>query len=112
MINGQIPRVIKFGKKDIIKREKNNYVKKVNGKMPSLITSSLGSTEGSHRDYASIAYQWAGDYDSAISFRDYFLKESSCNKLIDIIDNLIQCFFEWYHIKKGHSFPFWDISYR
>ena len=105
MIAGKKPRVIKFGTKSVIEKEKNNYENKVRDSMPSDIIPDLRGDIECFGEYASIAYHWVGNYDNVLSFRDYFLKESSCDKLIDIIDNLIQELFQWYQPKTGNSLP-------
>ncbi len=56
MIDGKKPRVIKFGEKSVIEKEKNNYEDKVKESMPSGIMPFLSGSTGRCDGYTSISY--------------------------------------------------------
>lgn len=107
-----LPIIIKYGSKELIDRERDNYNKKVKDSLSPHVSVSLKETYTVVNNYASIAYTWAGGWNEIKTFRDYYNREESCENICRQIDFLLEDLFKWYKIKKGTDLPYkqWDWS--
>lgn len=104
MVEGNMPRVIKYGKREVIEKERENYRKRVKGIMSSSLKSDLLESVGYFSDYGSIAYSWAGENADAISFRDYFIKPTPTKRLLKQLIQWLTPFSRDIDLKRGFSY--------
>ncbi|MBI4651196.1 SUMF1/EgtB/PvdO family nonheme iron enzyme [Candidatus Desantisbacteria bacterium] len=101
----KVPIIIKYGKKEIVDREKENYTLKVKEFIQSEIIPTLKDSYMTLGEYASIAYIWGGGWNEAGKFRDYFKHEESSKKINEQISSLMDGLFKWYRLKRGTMIP-------
>lgn len=89
------PFIIKYGRNEIIEREKNNY-KRIGSSIPNHLLTGLKSEGKKYRNYNSIAFSWAGGRNKAENIREYFRQEKDIENIRSVVSSLMNNLFQWY----------------
>lgn len=105
------PAVLKFGERDEILREAENYkhLGHLNGQVKPK-TPGVWPGDENHR-FCALYYEWAGDYTDLTTFGTAIdVPDSPLDKILDALEKLFNDMWLWYEVRSERKVPDFDFG--